>query len=87
MSSFNARFESALASPKNLPAAPQMDQLPAPLRAELTEFHRWSTTRWYGQQQEPIAEVTATKYLDHIRHDLQPISTVPISAPALHLLS
>ena len=62
----------SLTSVLRLRAAPQVNQLPAPLRAELLEFHRWCTARWYGQQQEPIADVTATKYIDHVRHDLHP---------------
>ena len=45
----------------------QASQLPASLQAELDAFRRWCTTRFYGQQQEPIAEVTAAKYMDHIR--------------------
>ena len=50
--------------------ATQASQLPAALQAELDAFRRWCTTRFYGQQQEPIAEVTAAKYLDHLRRAL-----------------
>ena len=46
----------------------QAGQMPAALQAELEAFRRWCTARFYGQQQEPIAEVTAAKYLDHIRY-------------------
>lgn len=43
--------------------------MPSALQEELKAFHRWCTLKFYGQQHEPIADVTAQKYLDHIRCD------------------
>lgn len=37
------------------------------LAAEFKDFHRFHTTRFFGQQGEPIAPVTAAKYADHLR--------------------
>lgn len=47
----------------------QVGLMPSPLQEELKAFHRWCTVKFYGQQHEPIADVTAQKYLDHIRCD------------------
>jgi len=61
---------------RNVALAAQASQLPAALQAELDAFGRWCTTRFYGQQQEPIAEVTAAKYLDHLRRALPHCETI-----------
>lgn len=37
------------------------------LVAEFNDFFRFHTTRFFGQQSEPIAVVTANKYIDHLR--------------------
>lgn len=42
-------------------------QLSASLAAELDAFHRFCTVRFFGAQAEPISEVTAAKYADHLR--------------------
>ena len=37
------------------------------LQRDFEGFHKFSTTRFFGQQCDPIAAVTAEKYADHIR--------------------
>lgn len=44
-----------------------MEELTPVLRAELEALHRFSTVRFFGAQQDPISDVTARKYADHLR--------------------
>ena len=37
------------------------------LRAEFAAFHTFSTVKFFGQQSDAIAPVTAAKYADHLR--------------------
>ena len=39
----------------------------AALREEFAAFHRFCTLRFFGQQTEPLAPVTADKYADLMR--------------------
>ena len=43
---------------------------PPRLARELDDFHRFWTVRFPGQQQQPVAVVTADKYVDHLRRML-----------------
>jgi len=43
---------------------------PPALARELEDFHRFWTVRFPGQQQQPVAAVTADKYVDHLRRML-----------------
>lgn len=39
----------------------------AALKAKFEAFHRFLTVRFFGAQADPISEVTARKYQDHVR--------------------
>jgi hypothetical protein len=49
------------------PFLPQEDEMSRGLRQEFAAFHRFLTVRFFGAQMEPISDVTARKYADHIR--------------------
>lgn len=79
------RLECKLCSDSHL----QVEEMPVSLQEELKAFHHWCTARFYGQQHVPIAEVTAKKYLDHLRCGVIYLySTFPRSSAGLnaHLL-
>ncbi|PRW56953.1 saccharopine dehydrogenase isoform B [Chlorella sorokiniana] len=42
-------------------------ELTPALQAEMEALHRFLTVRFFGAQQDPISDVTARKYADHIR--------------------
>eukprot|EP00884_Botryococcus_braunii_P009276 jgi/Botrbrau1/1834/Bobra.146_1s0029.2 len=46
------------------------EEMSAELKQELTELRRFCTTQFYGQQDSPIAPVTAAKNEDHLRRAL-----------------
>ena len=48
-------------------AAHQVDAMPITLQDELSAFHRFLTVKFYGQQHDVIRDVTAQKYIDHVR--------------------
>jgi hypothetical protein len=50
--------------------AMQASEMSPKLEAEFAAFHRFCTVRFFGAQSEPIAEVTAAKYADHLRCEL-----------------
>jgi hypothetical protein len=41
--------------------------MPPALAREFDAFNNFCTRRFYGQQSEPVAAVTANKYADHMR--------------------
>lgn len=45
----------------------QAAELPKKLQDQFEEFHRFNTTRFFGQQADPIAACTSDKYADHAR--------------------
>ena len=59
------RFKTRDSKMEDLPVQEQ-DLTPA-LKAEFEAFHKFNTTKWYGQLQEPILPVTSRKYADHVR--------------------
>lgn len=68
------RFGNALADApklskrlKGVPYALAESEMSESLRAECAEYHRFLTVRFFGAQAEPISDVTARKYADHMR--------------------
>lgn len=49
----------------------QDEEMSEELRRELVELRRFCTAPFYGQQDRPIALVTAAKYDDHLRCGLR----------------
>lgn len=49
------------------PYALKKEDIPKKLMEQFEEFHRFNTTRFFGQQADPIAACTADKYADHAR--------------------
>ena len=45
----------------------QKEDIPKKLIEQFEEFHKFNTTRFFGQQADPIAACTADKYADHAR--------------------
>ena len=45
----------------------QASDLPDAAALELQTLRLWLTQKWFGQQSDPIAPVTAAKYIDHLR--------------------
>lgn len=45
----------------------QKEDVPKKLQEQFDEFHVFNTTRFFGQQADPIAVCTADKYADHAR--------------------
>ncbi len=45
----------------------QANELPEQVQTEMDAFYRWCTVRFFGAQSDPIAPVTARKYIDHLR--------------------
>lgn len=43
------------------------DELTESLKTEFAALHRFGTTKFFGAQADPIEEVTANKYADHLR--------------------
>ena len=43
------------------------EEMPEKLKTEFADLHRFGTARFFGAQADPIAEVTAYKYADHLR--------------------
>lgn len=46
----------------------QIAEMPKKLQDEFEEFHKFNTTRFFGQQADPIADCTSDKYADHARY-------------------
>ncbi|EFN54907.1 hypothetical protein CHLNCDRAFT_135039 [Chlorella variabilis] len=70
MARFNNPFSSAeKVSKRTKPEryAISLAEMSPALQAEFAAFHRFCTVRFFGAQSEPIAEVTAAKYADHLR--------------------
>ena len=63
--------------------------MPEGLANEVDALLRFGTQRFFGAQQEPVAEVTAQKYLDHVRGMLgwmHGVKGVPLDALTLRCL-
>ena len=45
----------------------QKADMPKKLQDQFDEFHKFNTTRFFGQQADPIAVCTSDKYADHAR--------------------
>lgn len=41
--------------------------MPKKLQDQFEEFHKFNTTRFFGQQADPVAACTSDKYADHAR--------------------
>lgn len=63
-------------------AAVQESELTPALRAELEALHRFLTVRFFGAQQDPISDVTAKKYADHIRRVRRVCAAGALQPPA-----
>ena len=53
---------------RQTPYALRKDQLTSHLQQEFEAFKKFCTQRFFGQQADPIAQVTYEKYGDHIRY-------------------
>ena len=64
----------------------QEAELNEQLRKQFDDFHTFCTTRFFGQQADPIADVTANKYADHARQanicNLAACHIMPCNVPA-----
>ena len=45
----------------------QKEDIPPKLQEQFAAFEQFSTSRFFGQQADPIAVCTAEKYADHVR--------------------
>ena len=52
---------------RQAPYALRKDQLTHQLQQEFETFKKFCTQRFFGQQADPIAQVTYEKYGDHVR--------------------
>jgi len=53
------------------PGCMQKEDMSKKLQEQFAEFHSFSTTRFCGQQADPIASCTADQHADHARYGAQ----------------